>query len=497
VNRLAIVRALGWSALERGGASVIFLVSGLIIARLIGPQAFGLGSLALSVVFTFQIATERLFHDVIVRRPEALTGPERNTAFTAAIIAAGVLSLILLVAADPMASLFHQPALSPLIQLATVPVLASGPGGVLIALIHRDMGFHKLAIRTLVGALTGAVAGLICAAAGLGALSLVVQNVAQILGATVAAFIAVGHVPRLAIERKSLKELGAYSLTVLAELTVYTGALRVFIALVGLIAGIGYVGFIELALRLTGTLANLWSSAINPIVLLMFANLKQQREAVAAAYLRASQLNAAVVIPVFCGIAFIAGDLIFLIAGPDWMPAAVALQVLSFEAAIRLSRQFSSQVFHAFGRPTFALYGAMIGFAAANGMLLLFRPHDLFFITLIWTARYLFTAPIGGWFIRRLTGLSALAQALPLAAPAAAAGAMLLGLYALHVFVFANLAPLWRMPMEIAIGAAIYGVVILRLSPWLWPLLADAATHLKGMVAFSPEAPKAADDKAP
>ena len=473
-----IVKALAWSGLERLGSAALFLVSAFVIATIVGPEAFGVGSLALSVVFAFQLAAERLFHDVIVRKPDLLDA-HAESALVAATVLAGLMFGGVWLAAGPLAQVFGRPELASLIILAGAGILAAGPGGVVAAMLHRRLEFDRLAIRTLIGVIAGSVAGVAAALMDQGAAAVVIQAAVQGAATGIAALFSIDRIPRFRMHLARLRELMGFSATALAEILIYTGAFRVFLVIVGLTAGVQVVGYLELASRLSTTLGNLWTAAVAPVMLSTLTAVRKSREALASAYARATELNAVVVLPAFCGLAFVAGDVVTLALGPEWLPVTPALQIFAIECAIRLSRMMTPQVFYAAGRPTFALYGAISGFVAANGLLLILAPTNPTAIAAVWSARIAATTILGGLMLRALTGLTFAAQYKPMLPALLATLGMLAALALLHVTVLAAAPPAARAAVEIVAGAAIYGGLVLMLLPGLCTLGRDTFAALQ------------------
>ena len=472
-----VVRSLAWSGTERLGSAVMLLLSAFAIARITGPVAFGIGALALTVTITFQIAAERFFHEAIVRQ-ENLTEAHVETAMIAAATVGLVLTGILFVLASPVATMFGVPELKLLIYIAALGVLVAAPGGIVVALLHRDMAYRALASRSLIGSLCGACAGVAIALLGKGAIAIVIQSTVQVVVSVIAAAFALGRIPKMRFSWKRLVDLGGFSVTILAETLIYTGAFRVFLMIFGLNAGMSAVGFVEFAHRLSSTLANFWMSAINPIALNIFAGAQRSRTALAAAFMRASEINLAVVVPLFIGLAFVTGDILALGVGPGWAMATGPFCVFAIEGAIRLSRQFAPQVFYAAGRPIFALYGAIVGFVVTNGMLLWLEPIDPTYIAVIWTARLAFTIPVSSLLLWHLTGLSPRAQASNMLPPACAALIMTAVLWGAHRWFFADFGPALRLGCEIILGATVYVAALFRIRPSFQALLVEVGREL-------------------
>src|SRR5579871_1633317 len=100
----ATLKSLFWPLVEAGSGVLAGAVAVLIIARIIGAEAFGLGSIALGIVLIAQVGVNSLVHDALVRG-ERLTSKDFDVAFTASLAGALAIGLLMVITAPLIAGL--------------------------------------------------------------------------------------------------------------------------------------------------------------------------------------------------------------------------------------------------------------------------------------------------------------------------------------------------------------------------------------------------------
>ena len=169
------LRSLLWSGIETFGTLAIGFASVIVIARLIGPDAFGLAAIGLGLVYVLMVFVSSLVHDGLVRSPD-FSELQLDSAFTFSLVA-GVLGMIALgLLALPLARLLEEPNLA-IVLLAFLPMLLFGSlTAPLIAECRRALDFRTIGRHQLFSRTTGLALGIAVALAGGGVWSVVAQQ---------------------------------------------------------------------------------------------------------------------------------------------------------------------------------------------------------------------------------------------------------------------------------------------------------------------------------
>jgi O-antigen/teichoic acid export membrane protein len=105
-----------WSFVETSGAGLLSFVITMVLARLLGPEHFGVVAIAYAIVAVTQPLVRSGFPTAIIQRYE-LSQEHISTAFWLTILLGCVLAVSLFSAAPWIAALYDLPLLTPVIRL--------------------------------------------------------------------------------------------------------------------------------------------------------------------------------------------------------------------------------------------------------------------------------------------------------------------------------------------------------------------------------------------
>ena len=218
-----------------------------VLARLLGPEQFGVAAAALVVTTFFGNLLQTSVRPALIQR-SSVEPRHVETSFTLA-LGIGVVGFAAILAGSEWIArvVFPMPELGPVLKAIAVMLPLQALGIVAQALLERDLRFDVVVrIETLSYLLGYGVVGIALALYGYGIWALVSAYVVNEAATTAAALLARPHPRRLRVDRRSLREIGYFAWGFL------TGSTLNFIALQGdkWVAG-RFLG--EAALRSTST----------------------------------------------------------------------------------------------------------------------------------------------------------------------------------------------------------------------------------------------------
>jgi O-antigen/teichoic acid export membrane protein len=164
-------RGLAWSFLNTIAGRLGSLLAGIVIARIVDPEAFGVYAVALVALNLLLSMNELGVSVALVRHP----GPVTSIAPTVATLSIGssaVLFAAMFLAAGPFAAAMGAPEATGIIQLMSVAVLIDGVTSVPVAMLTRAFMQAKRMQIDLIGFAVSTPVTILLALAGHGAWSL-------------------------------------------------------------------------------------------------------------------------------------------------------------------------------------------------------------------------------------------------------------------------------------------------------------------------------------
>ncbi|MFD0823109.1 lipopolysaccharide biosynthesis protein, partial [Micromonospora zhanjiangensis] len=341
--------ALGWSYVLIGGKVGASLVVTFVLARLLGPTAYGLLAMAMVFITVAQVLIQQGLVSAIVQR-DRLTDEHLDAAFGVLVIA-GVGVGLLAAAASPLWALVNrQPALTPVCLALTPMVVLQGLAIVPEAVLRRELRFRAVAVRTLVAAVLSGAARVVLALAGAGVRALVVQQLVTAVTSLVVLWVACPWRPSRRPRLGAIRELWAYSAhSANAGLAMLLSA-KAELIFTGLFFGPVATGIYRLAARLPDMLVDVTVRSIQQVSLPSLSRLQSDRAAFAAHLIELQHLGTAVGLPVLGVLAATAGPLVDLL-GPQWAGSELPMRLLCLYGAANVYGLLLGPALQAIGRP--------------------------------------------------------------------------------------------------------------------------------------------------
>jgi PST family polysaccharide transporter len=204
------------------------------------------------------------------------------------------------------------------------------------SLLRKRLALDRVSQAEVIGAVVTLPITIGCALGGLGVWTLVVGYLVGPAVRTAATFAFAPWLPRFRIGGERVGEVVRFSLATLASR--FMSSLReaasslVLGKITGQAAAVGVYTMADDIAHLPGTKI---SPIINMLTSPVMAELQNDIDGLREAFYRAVRLTAAIVVPTSAGIALVADDMVAVLLGPKWLPAAPLIRLISLFAAVR------------------------------------------------------------------------------------------------------------------------------------------------------------------
>lgn len=345
----SISRSFAVTVADKASGVVMSVVTMAVISRILAPAEVGLYMIGMSLVILIEAFRDFGVAACLIQARE-LTAPLYRTAVTVMAGLSLVLGAAICAASGAIAEFYGSPDLQRMILIASLAFLAAPVANPLLALLRRRMAFGRVAIIGMAAGLTNAVASIVLALAGFGAVGLVW---ASVLAAFVTAAGAVIARPEAPAYRPSLRAwravvpFGAWS-SVITLLGMLFEALPRLI--LGRMLGFDAAGLYARAVALNQMPERLFLSAVQPVVLPLMAERLRNGENVAAPYLTGIAFITALQWPVLLLIALLAHPIVTVLLGGQWTEVVPLLQIVALSSVCLFPQYLAFPVLVAAGR---------------------------------------------------------------------------------------------------------------------------------------------------
>ena len=328
-------RALWWSVANNMVGRVGTTLMGIVLARLLVPEDYGVYAVALVALNALLSMNELGVSLAIVRRP----GDVSRIAPTVKTLALGsslILWVVMFAAAPRVAAAVGAPEATNVLRLLTLSVLIDALTAVPSALMTRDFMQKERLIVDTAGFVVGAVTAIALAIAGFGAWALVWS---ALLGNVVNALFILRYSPDhhpYGFRRDVARELLAFGLPLALASLVIMALLNIDYVVIGADLGTVQLGFYLLAFNLCSWPVNMFSAPARRVSLPLFARLHAGETEASSAFVPVCTVLLLVTLPACLVLAALAEPVVGLVYGDAWLPAAAALPWLMVLALVRV-----------------------------------------------------------------------------------------------------------------------------------------------------------------
>lgn len=325
--RQAAVSGVKWAAASQIGRQIMLLGTLVLLTRLVGPQSYGLISMAVTITGFVDLLKDLGTSAAIIQRKECDQVLLSSTFWLN--LGIGALCTALVALGAPLAARsFREPSITPVLRLLSLSFVISSLGLVPLALTQRALSFRALAQIELIAAGVGAAVGVGMGLSGFGVWSLVGQTLATTAATTTLAWVASPWRPQVRFERSALELIRAYG-TGLVGFNIANYIIRnADYALIGRYLGALSLGIYTLAYRIMLFPQQSLSLVINRVMFAVLARIEDEAH-FRRAYLQLTAAIAFLATPTFILLGTLREPLVRLAFGPQWLPAADLLLVLA------------------------------------------------------------------------------------------------------------------------------------------------------------------------
>lgn len=443
--------AVQWNSLAVAGKQAFLFASSVVLARVLGPETYGVISAAtIYVTFTTLLLDQGLASALIQRRE---LSPGAPGAAAAANLASGVvLALVTWFAAPWVATFFSVDELTAVLRWLGLGLVVKSLAIAPRAMQARSLTFRAIAMADIAGAAVGAAAGVAAALLGAGAAAIVFQVVAiDVVVAVVLLRAQRGPAPNLRV--RELRELLPFGLRVMATNGIAYFSRNVDNILVGRVLGVVALSYYGMAYRVLVIPVQMIGQTVSRVMLPAFSRLADRRDLLAETLVKATEMLAVVTVPLMGLLAVASHEVVVVVLGREWLPAAPLLTVLSVAGARETVLYVTGPLMTATGRVTLLVRYELLATAVQVAGIVIGLRWGVLGVAVGYTVAGFLLSPVLLLIQRRLAGVTARSQAAALLPPA---HGTLWGVGAYALVALTDLGPLATL---LAGGAAYVAVV--------------------------------------
>ena len=317
----------------------------MILARLLFPADFGLVGMV-----TAATGFMSFFHDFGLSTASiqrvSVTEEQVSTLFWLNLAAGAIMAATFVVIAPLLVRFYGESRLLPITMVLGAGFLFNGAGVQHRALLQRSLRFTAVAVIDTTSILVGIIVAVTMAASGMGYWALVVMTIAPPAVGTIGTWFVTGWIPGRPRRNSGVRSMVLFGGTVTLNSFVVYVAYNADKLLIGRFWGANVLGLYGRAYQLISIPTDNLNSTLSQVALPALARLQKDSVRLRSHFLQGYSLFFAVAVPITCGCALFADDIIRVFLGPRWADAAIIFRLLAPTVlAFALVNPFGSMLF--------------------------------------------------------------------------------------------------------------------------------------------------------
>lgn len=349
------IKGVGWSAADAFlGQGVTFLV-GLILARLLSPDEYGLIGICLIFTVVLNGIVESGFSNALIRKKE-VTDDDYNTMFMTNMASSIVLYILLFWSAPFISDFFHRQELTALVRVTGLVLFANALSITQVTILTKKIDFKTKTKASLTSAVLSGVIGIAMAFTGYGVWALVAQQVARQLLYTVCLWMLNRWYPKFKFSIVSFRYMWGFGWKLLVSGLLNNIWNQLYQVVVGKFYSPATLG----QYTRSNEYANVFSSNITSIIQRVsypvLSEIQNDKHRMVEGYRKVIKMTMFVTAVCMISLGAVAEPMIYCLIGPKWHEAATFLPLICISMSLYPLHAINLNMLQVQGRSDIFLY---------------------------------------------------------------------------------------------------------------------------------------------
>lgn len=316
-----------WSAVERFSTQGIQFIFGIILARLLTPEDYGLIAMLTIFLAVSQTFIDSGLGNAIIRKVDR-TEKDMATMFFFNIGMSLLCYAVIFFTAPLISQFYNMPELTPILRVLALKLILQSFCTVQVTCLTIKIDFKTQAKVSLICAILSGIIGLIFAYMGYGVWALVIQALSSTLLTTLLFTVMVRWIPTTFFSTESFKYLFSYGSKLLLSGLLSTIFKNIYPLVIGRFYTAAQLGGYSRAERFAQFPSANLTGILQRVSFPVLSTLQNDRAKLRSSYLSFISLSAFLIFPLMTGLLALAKPLTFVLLTEKWSGMVIFLQIL-------------------------------------------------------------------------------------------------------------------------------------------------------------------------
>ncbi|MCG2590788.1 lipopolysaccharide biosynthesis protein [Rhodohalobacter sulfatireducens] len=338
-----------WNGLEKFSGKIVQLIVGIILARILLPEDFGLIAMLSIFIAISQTFVDSGMGSGLIQKQKR-TDVDFSTVFVFNLVVSFCLYAILFVTAPLIADFYNEPRLIDVTRVLSLNILINALAIVQRSRLQIDVDFKNLAKVNVSGTVISGAIAILTANYGYGVWALVIQQLLYTIVTVTILWSLKSWKPSITFSKKSFKELFGFGSKLMIA-SIYAKAFQnIYDITIGKYYSADELGYYNRAKALSDTSSSTIASILQQVTYPILSSIQDDRSRLISIYKRMIRMAAFLIVPSMTLLALLADPLIKVLLTEKWAASVVLLQWLAFAKITYPISVINMNILNAIGR---------------------------------------------------------------------------------------------------------------------------------------------------
>ena len=323
------VKGVGWSFADNIANSGITFLVGLVLARLLTPEEYGVMAMIMIFIAVSNSIVDSGFSNALIRKIDAKR-IDYNTVFYFNLAASALLYVLLFFLSPAIAAFFKEPQLVDVTRVIGCVLLINALAIIPRTLFVKDVNFKVQTKVSLIASLSSGAIGIGMALAGMGVWSLVGQQLSRQAFNTLFLWVYGRWRPVWEFSMQSFREMFGFGSKLLLSGLIDTVWKNIYYLVIGRFYSSAQLGQYTRAEQFNIIFSSNLTTVVQRVSYPVLSSIQNEPERLREAYRRVIKSTMLVTFACMLGLAAVAKPLILILIGAKWLTAVSYLQIICF-----------------------------------------------------------------------------------------------------------------------------------------------------------------------
>lgn len=349
------IKGVGWSAADAFlGQGVTFIV-GLVLARLLSPDEYGLIGICLIFTTVLNGIVDSGFSNALIRKKD-VTDEDYNTMFMTNMAISIVLYILLFVSAPFVSDFFHRIELTALVRVTGLILFLNALSITQVTILTKNIDFKTKTKASLVSAIISGVIGIAMAFMGYGVWSLVAQQLSKQLLYTLCLWVLNKWCPKFTFYKDSFSYMWGFGWKLLASGILNNVWNQLYQVVIGRCYTSSTLGHYTRANECASIFSSNLTTIIQRVTFPVLSELQDDKKKLLVSYRKLIKVSMFVTVICMFALGAMAEPMIYSLIGPQWHQAATFLPFICITMSLYPLHAINLNMLQVQGRSDLFLY---------------------------------------------------------------------------------------------------------------------------------------------